>query len=140
MTSLSEVALTRPTRAADSGPLDDRLYDLVEARFRRLLQNDPGLATATGIHTEDSRLGDGGRDAVLQNIAADRAHLSAIEAVDAAGLSAEAGFERDLEIHNVRLSVFEAGVLRVWERRSTAMDTVGNALFLLFARDFAPLA
>jgi uncharacterized protein (DUF885 family) len=140
MTSLSEVVLTRPAPADGRGPLDDRLFDLVETRFRRMLRNDPGFATAAGIHTEDSRLGDGGRDAVLQEIAADRAHVAKVEALDSAGLSAEARFERDLEIHNLRLSLFEADVLRVWERRSMAMDTVGNALFLLFARDFAPLA
>jgi uncharacterized protein (DUF885 family) len=140
MTSLSEVALTRPARAADGGPLDDQLYDLVETRFRRLVRNDPVLATASGIHTEDHRLGDGSRDAVLQEIAADRAHLAAVEAIDPAGLSAEGRLERDLEIHNLRRSLFEADVLRVWERRSTAVDTVGTALFLLFAREFAPLA
>jgi uncharacterized protein (DUF885 family) len=139
MTSLSEVALTRPAPAADAGPQDDRLYDLVETRLRRLVRDNPVFATATGIHTEDGRLGDASRDAVVQEIAADRAHLAEVEAIDPAGLSAEAGFERDLEIHNVRRALFEAEVVRIWERRSTAMDTVGDALFLLFARDFAPL-
>jgi uncharacterized protein (DUF885 family) len=139
-TSLSEVALSRPARASDAGPLDDRLYDLVEARIRRLLRDNPVLATAMGIHTEDRRLGDGSRDAVLQEIAADRTHLAEVEAIDVAGLSPEAAFERDLELHNVRRALFEADVLRIWERRSTAMDTVGDSLFLLFARDFAPLA
>ena len=138
--SLSEVALTRPARAANAGPLDDRLYDLVETRFRRLVRDNPVVATATGIHTEDSRLGDGSRDAVLQEIAADREHLAVVEALDPAGLSEAAGFERDLETHNVRRALFEAESVRIWERRSTAMDTVGDALFLLFARDFAPLA
>jgi uncharacterized protein (DUF885 family) len=138
--SLSEVALTRPAHAADAGPLDDRLYDLVETRFRRLVRDNPVVATATGIHTEDGRLGDGSRDAVLQEIAADREHLAVVEALDPAGLSEAAGFERDLETHNVRRALFEAESVRIWERRSTAMDTVGDALFLLFARDFAPLA
>ena len=31
-------------------------------------------------------------------------------------------------------------VHRVWERRSTAIDGVGDSLFTVFARDFAPLA
>ena len=31
-------------------------------------------------------------------------------------------------------------MLRLWERRSFALDTVGDGLFLLFARDHAPLA
>src|SRR5436190_13483125 len=69
----------------------------------------------------------------------ERRHLAAIEAIDPAGLSEDACFERDLEIHNLRRSVFDGEVHRVWERRSTAMDGVGDALFAVFARDFAPL-
>ena len=134
------VALTRPPRAVDAGPLDDRLYDLVEGRFRRLMRADPAAATFAGIHTDDHRLGDGSRDAVEQEIAADRAHLAVVEALDPAGLSSEARFERDLEVHNVRRAIFDADVLRIWERRSTAMDAIGDALFAIFARDYAPLA
>ena len=135
----SQVALTRPEPAARPGPLDDRFYDLVEARFRRLVRDNPIVGTYVGIHSEDTRLGDGSRDAVLQELADDRAHLAAVEALDPAGLSDEAAFERELEAHNVRRSIFDTEVVRTWERRSTAMDTVGDALFLLFARDFAPL-
>ena len=138
--SLAKVALSRPDPAAQPGPLDDRLYDLVEARFRRLLRDNPTYATYAGIHTEDERLGDGSRDAVLQELADERAHLAAVEALDPKGLSAEASFERELEIHNLRRVIFDTDVHRVWERRSTAMDTVGSALFAVFARDYAPLA
>ena len=137
--SLEDVVLTRPEPGPDAGPLEGRLYDLVEARFRRLVRNDPVLATYVGIHTEDERLGDGSRDAVLAELAADRAHLAEIEALDAEGLSATARFERDLEIHNVRRTIFDTEVVRTWERRSTALDTVGDGLFLIFAQDYAPL-
>ncbi len=137
--TLDEIALTRPVPAAVQGPLDDDLYDLVEARFRRIVRDHPDLATFVGIHTEDHRLADGSRDAVLGEIAADRAHLATIERLDPAGLSDEARFERDLEIHNLRRDLFDADVQRIWERRSTALDGVGDPLFALFARDFAPL-
>ena len=30
--------------------------------------------------------------------------------------------------------------MRTWERRSTALDVIGDGLFLIFAQDFAPLA
>jgi uncharacterized protein (DUF885 family) len=116
------------------------LYDLVEDRFRRVIHDNPVTATFFGIHAEDERLGDGSRDALLGEIEAERRHLAAIEALDPAGLSPEAAFERDLEAHNVRQRVFELDAVRTWERRSTALDTLGDALFLLFARDFAPLA
>lgn len=134
-----DVELTRPTRAADAGPLDDAFYDLVEERFRRIVRDNPVIATYLGLHGEDDRLGDGSRDHVLAELAADRAHLAAVEALDPAGLSAEARFERDLEMHNLRQEIFRSDVIRTWERRSTGLDVAGDALFLLFARDFAPL-
>jgi uncharacterized protein (DUF885 family) len=140
VTQSLELALTRPEPAPNPGPLDDRLYDLVEERFRRVIRDNPVTATFFGIHTEDERLGEGSRDALLGELEADRRHLTAVEALDPSGLSPEAAFERDLEVHNVRQRIFDLDVVRTWERRSTALDTLGDALFLLFARDFAPLA
>jgi uncharacterized protein (DUF885 family) len=130
--------LTRPPSEAD-GALDERLYDLVEDRFRRLLNDHPAFATFVGVHDHDHQLGDGTRDAVLAEIDAERGHLAAVEAIDPAALSDTGRFERELEIHNVRRSIFDAEVHRVWERRSTAMDSVGDAIFGIFVRDFAPL-
>ena len=130
----------RPAPAAHPGPLDDRFFDLVEGRFARLVRDNPVLATSLGLHQDDDVFGDGSRAAVLAELAAERAHLADLEALDPAGLSAEATFERDLEIHNVRRAIFETDRLRIWERRSFALDTIGDGLFLLFARDHAPLA
>ncbi len=137
---LPGVELPRPAPAADAGPLDERLYDLVETRVRRILTDNPAVASYLGIHTEDHRLGDGSRDKILEEIAAERAHASAVEALDDAGLSGEARFERDLELHNVRLNLFETDAVRRWERRSTAAGELGDAVFLIFARGAAPLA
>ncbi|HEV8545367.1 MAG TPA: DUF885 domain-containing protein [Candidatus Limnocylindrales bacterium] len=136
---LDEVVLSRPPASPDAGPLDDRLYDRVEARFRRIVRDNPVVGTYVGIHTEDERLGDGSRDAVLAELDAEKAHLAEIEAIDPNQLSETGRFERDLEIHNLRRGIFDAEVVRTWERRSTALDTVGDALFLIFAQDFAPL-
>jgi uncharacterized protein (DUF885 family) len=132
--------LPRPPAAADRGALDDTFYDLVEARFRRLMADNPILATILGLHEHDDELGDGGREAVLDELEAERAHLSAVEAIDPGELSAAAAFERDLEIHSVRKVIFDTDVVRVWERRSLALDSIGDGLFRLFARDHAPLA
>jgi uncharacterized protein (DUF885 family) len=137
--SIQDVVLTRPEGAANPGPLDDRFYDLVESRFRRIIRDNPLFGTYLGIHTEDHRLGDGSRDAVLGELADEKAHFAAVDAFDPAGLSAEARFERDLELHNVRRRIFDTEVVRTWERRSTALDVIGDSLFLTFAQDFAPL-
>jgi uncharacterized protein (DUF885 family) len=135
----SATPVLRPAPAAEPGPLDEAFYDLVETRFVRLVHDNPVLGTSLGLHQDDDLLGDGSREAVLTELAADRAHLSEIEAIDTAGLSADARFERDLELHNVRRSIFDADGLRLWERRSFALDLIGDGLFLLFARDHAPL-
>jgi uncharacterized protein (DUF885 family) len=136
----SVTPLPRPAPAAAPGPLDERFYDLVETRFVRLVRDNPVLGTGIGLHQDDDLYGDGGGDAVLGELAAERAHLAEIEALDPAGLSPEARFERDLEVHNLRRAVFDTDVLRLWEQRSFALDVVGDGLFLLFARDHAPLA
>ena len=131
--------LTRPGSVGPAGRLDEALYDLVEARFERLLRDNPILATSIGIHEHDDELGDAGVDALLSEVEADKAHLAMIESLDPDELSEDARFERELEIHNVRQSTFEAEEIRIWERRSTALDLLGDGLFLLFARDHAPL-
>ena len=132
--------LPRPEPVAGRGPGDDAFYDLVETRFRRLVASNPVLGTYLGLHAHDGDLGDGGREAILADLAADRVHLATIEAIDPATLSAAVRFERDLELHNVRREIFDTDVLRIWERRSLALDLIGDGLFLLFARDHAPLA
>jgi uncharacterized protein (DUF885 family) len=137
---LATTVLPRPTVADEPGMSDDAFYDLVETRFRRLVTESPVAGTFFGLHDRDHELGDGGRESQLAELAADRAHLTAIEAIDPATLSERARFERDLELHNVRRSIFDLDVLRIWERRSTALDTIGDGLFLVFARDYAPLA
>jgi uncharacterized protein (DUF885 family) len=137
--SFGGVELTRAAPAPAPGPLDDELYDRVEARFRRVVQSEPTYATYLGIHAWDDRLADPSRERVLADIALDKAHLATIEAIDPEALSAEARFERELELHHVRLAVYRAETIRTWERRSTGASVLGDALFPLFTRDFAPL-
>ena len=47
-------------------------------------------------------------------------------------------FERELALHGARLRLFEAEVVRNWERTSRPPTRSATALFLLLARDFAP--
>ena len=137
---MSDLVFPRPVSTPAPGPLDGRFWDLVEAHFRDGIRKHPIVATYLGIHDYDDQLGDGSREAVEQDLADAHAHLAALEGLDPAGLSESVRIERELAIHNVRRELFDEEVHRVWERRSTAMDGVGDGLFSLFARDFAPLA
>jgi uncharacterized protein (DUF885 family) len=136
---MADLLLPRPT-SAPAGPLDDRFWNLVESHFRHLLEAHPVFATYMGIHDLDGELDNGTRDAVIQEIADAKRLQADIEAIDPAGLSESVRIERELALHNVRRELFDSEIHRVWERRSTAMDAIGDALFAPFARDYAPLA
>ena len=122
------------------GPLDARLEDLAAARFESVVRRNPVLATFMGRHESDDRLGDLGPEAAQRDIAENRAYLADLEALDPAGLSPSARFERELALWSVRKDRFTAEEIRHWERRPSAVDEIGDGLFGLFAREFAPLS
>lgn len=121
------------------GPHDERVTALIADRFDALMATWPGLATYLGIHAQDGRLANLSREAMEADIAAERVFVSALEGVPAEGLSARVGFDRDVALHAARLRLFMAEVHREWERRASAVEEVGDGLFMLLAREFAPL-
>jgi uncharacterized protein (DUF885 family) len=136
---MAELSLPRPASTPTAGPADERFWNIVETEFRTMVEQHPILATYVGLHQGDERLDDAGRDAVMQEISDSHRVERELEAIDPNELSDSVAFERELALHNVRRGLFDMEVHRVWERRSTAMDAVGDALFSVFARDFAPL-
>ena len=118
---------------------DHRLAALVREHLDELLHREPVLATYLGIHDQDERLGDMSRAARLEVNELERRYLADLEALDPAGLSAANQLERELAMLGARRALFDGEVHRLWERRVTAGEEIGDAIFLLFARDFAPL-
>jgi len=122
------------------GPLDARLEALASAHLDGLFQRKPVTATFLGRHEQDDRLGDISREAAEAEVDIDRRYIADLEALDSAGLSGAAAFERDIALWQARKDLFTLAQLRAWERRPTAIDEIGDGLFSLFARDFAPLS
>ena len=118
---------------------DALVTTLIQARFDDWIAAWPGQATRFGIHQHDGRLPDLSRAAKLADIASDHAFVRDLESVDAASLSESVAFERELALHAAHLRLFEDEVARNWERTTDATEAIGTALFLLAARDFAPL-
>ncbi len=125
----------RPT----AGAADAAYEGLVRARFDAVMAANPVLATSVGIHDHDERLGSRTRAAIEERIAEARRYLADLEALDAGALSAGAAFEREIAVLGARRAVFDDEVQRQWEQRASAIDDVGDGIFILFARDFAPL-
>ena len=122
------------------GPLDADLEALAAAHFESLVERRPVAATFLGRHDRDDRLGDISRAAADQDADEARSYIGALEALDEAGLSAAAAFERDIALWQARKDLFMTAELRAWERRPAAIDEIGDGLFSLFSRDFAPLS
>src|SRR5437867_2686176 len=100
---------------------------------------NPIFATYVGIHDHDHRLPIGTYDAELEERARVKEFLRRVEAIDRTGLSA--GKRVDLgNLRNVfRIWIFESEEIGTWQSMPRGAQTVGDALFPLFMRSFAPL-
>ena len=96
-------------------------------------------ATHFGIHDHDAELASGGRDAIDEEVAFYRRTIDELTSIDATELSGERALDRDLAIHQARLGLFWLTEYRPWAGSSGGAEHVGEALFPLFTRDFAPL-
>jgi uncharacterized protein (DUF885 family) len=126
--------MTLPTADADA-----RFDRAIDRWFRTRLSLQPHLATFLGVHEHDGRLPSASREAVEERTAFWRATSAEMERFDPEDLSPARALDRDLLIHESRLELHELTVRRSWAGRSDAAETIGDALFPLFTRDFAPL-
>jgi uncharacterized protein (DUF885 family) len=127
------------TPSVARGPADDSAEALIRDRFDDLMRVWPGLASYLGIHAFDAQLPDMSRAALEGQIAAERRFLADLDVLDAERLSPRMAFESDLAAHAARKRLFELDVRRGWERHAAAAEDIGDALFVLLARDFATL-
>jgi uncharacterized protein (DUF885 family) len=119
----------------------DERFDRTAGRwFRDYLALDPEEATYLGIHDHDERLADGSREQVEELAGFHAAAIVEMERFDAGALSSDRALDRDLIIHESRLALHELTERREWAGSSRAAEHIGNALFPIFTRDYAPLA
>jgi uncharacterized protein (DUF885 family) len=119
---------------------DARFDRTIDRWFRDQLAMRPEAATFFGLHDRDGELSSGGRDAVDEEVAFFERTIEELSAIDAGELSAERALDRDLAIHQARLGRFWLTEYRPWAGSSEGAGDIGEALFPLFTRDFAPLA
>ena len=113
---------------------------LFKARFESIVARHPVFGTYLGLHEHDGQLADGSRAAMEDEIAETRAFVGRLEAIDAAGLSPYYALERELALLATRRQLFDDETHRMWDRRVSATDEIGDGIFLLFARGTRPLA
>ena len=111
----------------------------IDRWFRDQIAMRPEVATFFGLHDHDGELQSGGRDAIDEEIEFFRRTIDELSAIDPAELSGERALDRDLAIHQARLGLYWQTEYRTWAGSSEAAGHIGEALFPLFTRDFAPL-
>jgi uncharacterized protein (DUF885 family) len=118
---------------------DARFDRTIDRWFRDQLELRPEVATFLGIHDHDGELSSGGRDAVDAEVDFYRRTIDELSAFEPDELTPERALDRDLAIHQARLALYWQTEYRTWAGSSGAAGHIGEALFPLFTRDFAPL-
>ena len=119
---------------------DRRFETLVRERFDALMSRFPVFATYLGVAGHDHRLADGSRQAVEQDITDARRFLGDLERLEPSQLSPYNRVERELAMFGVRRQLFDDETHRLWERRVSLTDELGDGIFLLLSRGSRPVA
>ena len=125
--------MTLPASDADA-----RFERAVDRWFRDRMRLEPDIASFVGVHDHDGRLPGVSREAIEERVDFWRATISEMDRFSADDLSPSHALDRDLLVHEGRLALHELTERRTWAGRSNAAGEIGDALFPLFTRDFAP--
>jgi uncharacterized protein (DUF885 family) len=108
--------------------------------YTSLLQRNPLTATWLGEHEYDGLLPEIGAEAVEKDIATLRGMKTAVEGLGEREMSLDERLDRQVVLTIIRRDLFLLEDAKRWKLgRDLAMD-IGDALFALYVRDFAPLA
>ena len=122
-----------------SPPSQDAEFEaLADQYVESLLERYPEFATSLGDHRHDARLNDYTADGVAAGIAWNQAYLERTDGIDPARLSPGHAVDFEILRNHLRFSIWSAEVLREHEWNPLRYN-VGNALYSLLAREFAPI-
>lgn len=130
------IALT--LSCAGPPPQDDRFVALAGSYIEEFLERYPEYATALGDHRYDGRLNDYTAAGVASGLEWSKRYLEELAAIDPARLSAANAIDYEILRNHVEFSIWSSEVLREHEWNPMRYG-VGDALYSLLAREFAPL-
>lgn len=113
---------------------------LAQHYYRELISRNPVIATRLGEHSFDTLLPEIGADAVERNLSFLRELRGAFNALPENELSIDERIDRRSIIHFADLQLFYDEDLKRWRMGHDLAMIIGDAIFLLFIRDFAPLS
>jgi uncharacterized protein (DUF885 family) len=117
-----------------------RLEKLEKDFFKEWLHRNPLQGTSLGFHDDyDDKMPDGSLDRQLDDIKFLQHTLAEFERIDAKKLTPLQAVNRDFAIHLLKNWIFDRDVLRFWETQPEAPTVLGQAIFQILSRNYAPL-
>jgi uncharacterized protein (DUF885 family) len=131
----------RPAPPPPGPSAADLAFERVSARFlNEMIPLTPVFATQLGDHRFDERLDDIGPTARGERAALARSLLADIASIDTAALSRANQVDLQLLKHRLEYTLWQLETLKEWRWNPLLYtDLAGNGIYLLMARDFAPL-
>lgn len=108
--------------------------------YRELISRNPVTATWLGEHSFDGLLPEIGADAIERNISFLRELRTAFSALPENELSIDERIDRESIMQFANQQLFWEEDLKRWQLGRDLATCIGDSIFLLFIRDFAPLS
>lgn len=118
---------------------NQRFDALARQIFDTFTKRYPIFATYIGIHKYDHLMPKESREEYIKEIKMLRGFLKKWSSINGKRLSPNRQIDRELAIHTLKLSLFHCEVIREWESNPDAAEIIGDAIFLLFVREFPSL-
>ncbi|MGM0598317.1 MAG: DUF885 family protein [Candidatus Rifleibacteriota bacterium] len=112
---------------------------LADYYYREILSRNPVTATWLGEHSFDGFLPETGAEAIERNNSFLREMRNAFLSLPEGELSIDERLDRDIAVHFASTQLFLEEDLQRWKMGRDLAMNIGDSLFLLFTRDFAPL-
>ena len=117
-----------------------KLEKLSKDFYKEWTHRHPLVGTALGAHADfDDKMPDGSLERELDDHKWLHRSLSDFQKIDPKTLPLAAAVDRDLAIHMIKNTLFDREELRFWEKSPEAPRVIGQAIFQLLSRNYAPL-
>ena len=125
---------------AAAAPQDDQFQKIANNYIEQYLQANPEDATELGDHRFDGQLTDYSSDAQAKDLAIQKEFRDKLNTVDGSQLTGANKIDFRILKENIDYQIFQAEELKAPEWNPLVyMQSLANSLYLLVARDFAPV-
>lgn len=117
---------------------DQRFESLANNYIDKLLQLNPEWATSLGNHDFDARLNDYSIEGIKNELSFNKLYLDSLKGIAVQELTPDNHIDYKILLSNIKSAIFQLDTLREYEWNPRVYN-VGDAIYALVARDFAPL-